>query len=404
MVAMKWLSRCSSALCVVLVALPLALVLTLLLPAPVRAHAILLRSEPAKDAVLSVPPQQVRMWFSEALNPAISTAVVVNSTNQRVDSQSVLVLPNDSREMDLTLPQSMSPGVYVVVWRTASADDGHILSGSFLFTIARPDGTVPTLSAGTIPGQNALGSGASTGQSNGQIDGPTLFNLIMITLVELGAVFWVGLSLWLIFVLGPATEDHAELGALHQHVQERIARRIALPTLLVLLLAHVGVLMGQAVTITGGNVAATLSPSLLGSLITGGRFGMYWLIRVLVIVLAVRLALYRHQWKQRPPHLIHWLAWADLLLGLALFIALVMSSHAAAVSSQVVVLRAARRLSPPAGSCSVGRWHDDHCYQLSASTSRACAQRASVCAGDRVTLLHPLGRSRSAHHGGDRPV
>ncbi len=37
--------------------------------------------------------------------------------------------------------------------------------------------------------------------SPGQIDGPTLFNLIMITLVDLGAIFWMGAQLWINFVL-----------------------------------------------------------------------------------------------------------------------------------------------------------------------------------------------------------
>src|SRR5216683_7237463 len=194
-----------------LIAALLAVCLALVLPGTSEAHAILLRSDPAQDAVLSTPPSQVRMWFTEALNPAASTAAVVNEANQRVDKRDAFVSPNDATEMDVSLPPNLSPGVYVVVWRTDSADDGHILVGSFLFTLARPDGTVPTLSGGTIPGQNALGGSNLTGLYTGQLDGPTLLNLIMITLVELGAVFWVGAQLWLLFVLQPSSEDHEEL-------------------------------------------------------------------------------------------------------------------------------------------------------------------------------------------------
>src|SRR5258708_16663820 len=57
-------------------ALPLAFILTLIFPATASAHAILLRSDPAQDSVLSIPPQQVRMWFSEHLNPTSTTAAV----------------------------------------------------------------------------------------------------------------------------------------------------------------------------------------------------------------------------------------------------------------------------------------------------------------------------------------
>jgi len=320
----------------VLVAVLLALCLTLALPAISEAHAILLRSDPAKDAVLPVPPNQVRMWFSEDLNPSFSTAVVVNGANKRVDIGNALVSPSDATEMDVTLKPNLPPSVYVVIYRTDSNVDGHILTGAFLFSVARPDGTVPTLSPGAHPGVNALGGDNLSGQYTGQFDGPTLFNLMMITLVELGAVFWVGAQFWLLFVLLPATEDHAELGTTHKQVQQRFERRFALPTLLVLLVANLGVLIGQAINVTGGNFGSDLAPGLLASLVTSGRFGTFWLMRVIVIFLALRLALYQLQFKQRPTHIDHLLRWANLVLGLALFIAITMSGHAAAVSSNML--------------------------------------------------------------------
>ncbi len=325
-----------------LIAALLAFCLALVLPSMSEAHAILLRSDPAKDAVLSTSPYQVHMWFSEALNPAASTAAVVNEANQRVDKQDAFVSPNDATEMVVSLQPHLSPGVYVVVWRTDSADDGHVLTGSFLFTLARPDGTVPTLSEGTVLGQNALGGGNATGQDSGQLDGLTLFNLIMITLVELGAVFWVGAQFWPIFVLLPSAEDHEELSASNQQVQQRFERRFSLPTLLLLLLANGGVLLGQALTVTGGNIANAFAPTLLASLVINGRFGTFWIMRVIVIVLALRLSLYQLQlYRSRrslPRRVNTILPWANLLLGLALFIAMTMSSHAAAVVGSTGVL------------------------------------------------------------------
>src|SRR6266566_234666 len=326
-----------------LIAALLAVCLALVLPGTSEEHAILLRSEPAKDAVLSVAPDQVRLWFSEALNPAFSTTAVVNEANQRVDRRDAFVSPNDATEMDVSLRPNLTPGVYVVVWRTDSADDGHVLTGSFLFTLARPDGTVPTLSGGTVLGQNALGGSNATGQDSGQLDGLALFNLLMITLVELGAVFWVGAQFWPIFVLLPSAEDHEELSASNQQAQQRFERRFSLPTLLLLLLANGGVLVGQALTVTGGNVANALAPTLLAGLLTSGRFGTFWIARVIVILLALRLSLYQlqlHRSRRGPrPRLGNViLPWANLLLGLTLFIAMAMSSHASAVSGTTGVL------------------------------------------------------------------
>lgn len=315
----------------VLVAVLFAVCLALLFPGKSLAHAVLLRSDPAKDAVLPVAPDQVRMWFTEDLNPALSTAVVVNEANARVDLGDARVSIDDATEMDVSLKPNLPPTVYTVVYRTDSTVDGHVLTGSFLFTVARPDGTVPTLNPNAHPGVNVLGGSSLNGQYTGQLDGPTFFNLVMVTLVELGVVFWVGASLWQLFVLQTATEEHAELGEANQQVQQRFARRLALPTLLMLLLANVGVLIGQAVNVTGGNFAAAFAPRLLDELVTGGSFGIFWLVRVIIIVLALRLAVYQWQFKQRPQVVNTLLAWANLILGLALFVAITMSSHAAAV-------------------------------------------------------------------------
>ena len=321
----------------VALALPLALLLTLIFPATASAHAILLRSDPAQDSVLSIPPQQVRMWFSEDLNPTFTTADVINGARERVDNHDAHISPNDTKEMDLTLKPNLPPAVYIVVYRTQSAADGHILTGSFIFSVARPDGTVPTLSPGTNPGQGLLGGSNSTGSSTGQLNGPTLFSLIMITLVELGAVFWVAAQLWVNFVLSLSSEQHAEERSINERVQQRFERRFSLPALLMLLLANIGVLVGQAINITGGNWAGAFSPSLLASLATSGRFGTYWLMRELVIIVAIILSLYMLWRKQRPQLVNRLLPLINLSLGLALFIAITMSGHAAAASSNILV-------------------------------------------------------------------
>src|SRR5438309_454576 len=275
----------------ILIALLFALSLTLTLPAIASAHAILLRSDPAKDAVLNGAPQQVRMWFSEDLNPAFSTAAVVNAKNQPVDQKDAHVAPGDSKEMDISLKANLPPSVYIVIYRTDSAEDGHILRGSFIFTVANPDGSLPTLNPNTIPGQNVLSGGNPTGLYTGQLDVPTTFSLIMITLVELGAVFWVGAQLFLIFVLQLAPTNDAKLNTINQEVQRRFEHKWSVPTLLVLLVANFGVLLGQALTISGGQWGAAFAPSLLTGLISNGRFGTFWIVRTIVIAVLLPLAL-----------------------------------------------------------------------------------------------------------------
>ncbi len=321
----------------VFIALLFACCLVLILPAVASAHAILLRSDPPKDAVLNVAPQQVRMWFSEDLNPAFSTAVVVNAQNQPVDQKDAHVAPGDTKEMDVSLKPNLPPSVYIVVYRTDSADDGHILRGSFIFTVANPDGTLPTLNPTTIPGQNVLGGGNLTGLYTGQLDVPTTFNLVMITLVELGAVFWVAAQLWLLFVLQLAPTGDAKLNAINREVQQRFESRWSVPTLLVLFIANFGVLLGQAFTITGGQLGAAFAPQLLGGLIANGRFGTFWIVRTIVIAVSLVLALFTLLVKRRPRLVESVLPSVNLLLGATLFIAISLSSHASAVSSNIVI-------------------------------------------------------------------
>ncbi len=316
-------------------ALLLALSLLFAFPAISQAHAILLRSDPVKDAKLSTSPSQVRMWFSEELNPTFTTAVVINAKNQRVDAHDAHIAPGNVLEMDVSLQPNLPPSVYIVIWRTQSAADGHVLRGSFIFNVTLPDGTVPRPN-GALPGQDALG-GVSSGTSTGQLDGPTLFNLLMVTLVDLGAVFWAGAQLWRSFVLQLIDSESSAQITIYQSVEQRFDSLFSLPTLILLLLANIGVLVGQALYLTGNQWSQAFNPVLLSGLITAGHFGTYWIMRQIVILVAILLAAYMWLVRQRSALLQNLLSWANLLLALALLIAITLSGHAAAVSSDVLV-------------------------------------------------------------------
>jgi copper transport protein len=314
-------------------ALPLACCLVLLLPATSEAHAILLQSDPANSAILKSPPSQVRMWFSEDLNPTFSTAQVISGGNrQRVDTQDAHVPSNNSREMDLSLSPNVAPGTYIVIWRTQSADDGHVLSGSFLFSVAAADGTVPQSSGATsIP--NTLGA-TNAGGANGQLDGPTFFSFLMVTLVELGTIFWIGAQLWRMFV-PPVEQDESNIfKELRQQEERRFERIFAIPVLVITFLANLGVLIGQGLVIASGKA---LSLSMLLGLASNGRFGTYWTVREIVIVLALLVAIYTFLAKKRSEIINSAIAWINLLLALGLLIAMTLSGHAAATNNNILV-------------------------------------------------------------------
>ncbi len=327
-------------------AFPLSLFFTLLafvlLPGSASAHAILLRSDPAKDAALSSAPSQVHMWFSEDLNPTFSSAYVVNAANSaatvqsdvktHVDNGDAHVATSDAKEMDLSLKPNLPPAVYVVLYRTQSADDGHILHGSYIFKVADASGNVPTFK-GTLPNTNAFAGGGSSGQ----LDLPTFFSLVMIILVDLGAIFWLGAQLWHMFVLPAPETDEQEQRSLFQRVIRRFDSRFSIPLLLLILLANVGVLIGLALSLTGGQWGAALAPALLIGLVAHGNFGTYWIAREIVLLLALGLAVLASLIKH-PPRLFDAIcSWGNFALGLALLSAITLSGHASAARSDVLV-------------------------------------------------------------------
>jgi copper transport protein len=311
-------------------ALPLAICLIFFFPLPSQAHPILLASDPANNAVLSNAPSQIRMEFSEILVPTFSTAAVVNANNQRVDRHDAHVSSTNSHEIDISLKPSLPSDVYVVVWQAQSAGDGHVLRSSFLFTVAAADGSVPSLT-GAYPGQNVLGGDNTTlGLYTGQLDGLTLFSFAMVTLVDLSVIFWVGAQVWHCFVLQPLNAEQP----LDRRVAQNFQLFLSLPILLEAFIANLGILIGQGLVLTGGNLLQVFP--LFGTMMSDGRFGIFWTMREIVLLLAAGLAIYTLQSRKRSPIRDEIISWTNLALGCALLTAETFSGHAVATSDTIL--------------------------------------------------------------------
>ncbi|MGZ3715844.1 MAG: copper resistance CopC family protein, partial [Ktedonobacterales bacterium] len=215
------------------------------------AHALPVRSDPASDAILQAPPSRVRMWFSEDLNPYTSRIVVVDPTNRQVDNKDSQVASDNSREMFVDLPL-LPAGTYIVAWRTQSAADGHIVGGSYIFRIARPDGSLPPLPS-VLPTGNIPGAGGSGAQASGTLDGPTTFQAITTWLALLFMTFWVGGLIWQTWVLPPTSGDGSrdpDLTTAPRAAAERFSR-LAPIALMLILVADVGIVLGQSAALAG---------------------------------------------------------------------------------------------------------------------------------------------------------
>ncbi len=100
----------------------------------ILAHAEYLRSLPAADSDNLTAPAQVQVWFSENIAPPGSALSVRDGRGAAVDNGDSHVAPDDPTELIVTL-RPLPPGIYTVLWRNTSQDDGHASAGSFPFTV-----------------------------------------------------------------------------------------------------------------------------------------------------------------------------------------------------------------------------------------------------------------------------
>lgn len=98
------------------------------------AHAFLDRADPRVGSRVKTPPAQVRLWFTERLEPAFSTMRVLDAAGKQVDMQDARVDPGDGALLVVSIPP-LGPGSYKVVWRVLSVDT-HVTEGNFTFTVA----------------------------------------------------------------------------------------------------------------------------------------------------------------------------------------------------------------------------------------------------------------------------
>jgi methionine-rich copper-binding protein CopC len=100
------------------------------------AHAFLDHAEPAVGRTLERAPSEVRLWFTQKLEPAFSHVQVFDEHDKQVDRSDSHVDAKDPVELVVSLPP-LAPGVYKVVWRAVSVDT-HVTNGEHTFKVAGP--------------------------------------------------------------------------------------------------------------------------------------------------------------------------------------------------------------------------------------------------------------------------
>jgi copper resistance protein C len=103
--------------------------------ARLEAHAFLKSAEPAVGSTVQTSPNEVRIWFTENIEPAFSSIQVFDASGKEVDKGDVHLDRSNQTLLHVSL-QPLGSGIYKVVWRVVSVDT-HVTNGNFTFRVVR---------------------------------------------------------------------------------------------------------------------------------------------------------------------------------------------------------------------------------------------------------------------------
>jgi methionine-rich copper-binding protein CopC len=98
------------------------------------AHANLDRAAPAVGSAVHGSPPQLKLWFTQRLEPAFSKVRVLDRNGKQVDKGDSEVDRTDATLLRVSLPK-LAPGRYRVRWRVLAVDT-HVSEGAFTFDVA----------------------------------------------------------------------------------------------------------------------------------------------------------------------------------------------------------------------------------------------------------------------------
>jgi methionine-rich copper-binding protein CopC len=103
----------------------------MILPVTAGAHARLLATSPAAGARLDAAPKVLKLRFDEKVQLAV-LKLSAGGTDIPVQFDRGA---EPAPEVSVALP-NLAPGTYRVQWSALTADDGHVVKGTFSFALA----------------------------------------------------------------------------------------------------------------------------------------------------------------------------------------------------------------------------------------------------------------------------
>jgi methionine-rich copper-binding protein CopC len=111
----------------------LVAILFLALQTRTWAHAFLDHAEPKVGSTVTNSPAEIKIWFTQNLEPAFSTLEVQDAQGEEVDKKDSRLDDKDKSLFLVSLPP-LPAGTYTVIWHAVSVDT-HKTQGRFEFTV-----------------------------------------------------------------------------------------------------------------------------------------------------------------------------------------------------------------------------------------------------------------------------
>ena len=259
-------------------------------PQSALAHAYVIGSNPVDGSTVMAVPKVVRIYFNANISSMSVAQVLYVQNNDYVSIQTHSTLAiNNMRELDTYLPTNLTGGSYLVRWTAVANDDGHTTFGSIGFDVGRSSTGVtgtPTLGPSS---SNCIGDTCES-----DIRKLDLLGILAVAwewLVMVALTLWIGILVTerLIFVRVERVTDLLDR-----------ARRQAVPLqwlcLSAMLVGEVVTLALRSVHITRALDNGVLDFSALPALLTQTWYGQLWMVRCLLLILALVLL----WWMTRP--------------------------------------------------------------------------------------------------------